>query len=114
MFFKIILTIIIFLLNSLVPLLSKSDTRELIMVLEKPSDHLSAVRIDNARDFKAGAESVVLFDPQNRSFIYENNSLEKRRIASITKLMTALTFLDCQVDLNSYQRAKTNCCIFID
>ncbi len=43
---------------------------------------------------KVTARSFVVVEPETGAVIYEKNSQEKRSIASITKLMTALTFLD--------------------
>jgi len=43
---------------------------------------------------KVTAKSFMVVEPKTGSVIYEKNSQEKRSIASLTKLMTALTFLD--------------------
>ncbi len=43
---------------------------------------------------KVTAKSFVVVEPKTGAVIYEKNSEENRSIASITKLMTALTFLD--------------------
>lgn len=43
---------------------------------------------------KVTAKSFVVVEPKTGAVIYEKNSQEKRSIASLTKLMTALTFLD--------------------
>lgn len=48
----------------------------------------------NTIDVKITAQSVLAVDVASGKILYERNSLEKRPIASLTKLMTALVFLD--------------------
>ena len=43
---------------------------------------------------KVTARSFIVVEPETGAVLYEKNADEKRSIASITKLMTALTFLD--------------------
>ena len=45
-------------------------------------------------DVKTTAQSIVAVDVQSGKILYQKNSDEVRSIASITKLMTALVFLD--------------------
>jgi D-alanyl-D-alanine endopeptidase (penicillin-binding protein 7) len=47
------------------------------------------------------AAAAVIFNPVNGQVIYEENSQEKRSIASITKVMTALVYLEDNPDLTS-------------
>lgn len=47
------------------------------------------------------AAAAIIFNPQNGQVIYEENSQDKRSIASITKVMTALVFLEDNPDLNT-------------
>jgi D-alanyl-D-alanine endopeptidase (penicillin-binding protein 7) len=47
------------------------------------------------------AAAAVIFNPVNGQVIYEENSQEKRSIASITKVMTALVFLEDNPDLTN-------------
>lgn len=46
------------------------------------------------------AAAAVIFNPENGQVLYEENSQEKRSIASITKVMTALVYLEDNPDLN--------------
>ncbi|MGH7684206.1 MAG: D-alanyl-D-alanine carboxypeptidase family protein, partial [Vicinamibacterales bacterium] len=47
------------------------------------------------------AAAAIIFNPVNGQVMYEENSQDKRSIASITKVMTALVFLEDNPDLNS-------------
>lgn len=47
------------------------------------------------------AAAAIIFNPLNGQVIYEENSQDKRSIASITKVMTALVFLEDNPDLNT-------------
>ncbi len=56
------------------------------------------------------AAAAIVFDPSNGQVIYEENSQDKRSIASITKVMTALVYLEDNPDLNQevvIQRSDT-------
>ena len=46
------------------------------------------------------AAAAVIFNPVNGQILYEENSQEKRSIASITKVMTALVYLEDNPDLD--------------
>jgi len=46
------------------------------------------------------AAAAIVFDPQTNAVLWEQNGHERRSIASITKLMTALTFVSDEPDLN--------------
>jgi D-alanyl-D-alanine endopeptidase (penicillin-binding protein 7) len=46
------------------------------------------------------AAAAIIFNPVNGQVLYEENSQDKRSIASITKVMTALVFLEDNPDLN--------------
>jgi len=46
------------------------------------------------------AAAAVIFNPVNGQILYEENSQEKRSIASITKVMTALVYLEDSPDLD--------------
>jgi len=45
------------------------------------------------------AEAAIIYNPQNGQVLYETNSLNQRSIASITKVMTAVVFLENNPDL---------------
>ena len=46
------------------------------------------------------AAAAIIFNPVTGQVLYEENSQDKRSIASITKVMTALVFLEDNPDLN--------------
>jgi len=45
------------------------------------------------------AAAAIVYDPTTNEVLWEENSLEERSIASITKVMTALVFLESKPDL---------------
>jgi len=45
------------------------------------------------------AEAAIIYNPENGQVLYETNSLNQRSIASITKVMTAVVFLENNPDL---------------
>ena len=45
------------------------------------------------------AAAAIVYDPVTNEVLWEENSLEERSIASITKVMTALLYLESQPDL---------------
>ena len=47
------------------------------------------------------AEAAVVYDPASHEILWESNSLSPRPIASITKVMTALVFLEQRPDLDA-------------
>jgi len=51
-------------------------------------------KIENACNFEAVIQSGVVVDIQTKDILWEKNADDKRSIASISKLMTALVFLD--------------------
>jgi len=46
------------------------------------------------------AEAAIIYNPETGEILWENHSKEQRSIASITKVMTALVFLDSGAPLN--------------
>lgn len=46
------------------------------------------------------AAAAIVFDPQTNSVLYDQNSHEQRSIASLTKLMTVVTFMADDPDLD--------------
>jgi serine-type D-Ala-D-Ala endopeptidase (penicillin-binding protein 7) len=46
------------------------------------------------------AAAAIIFDPESGQVLWEENAQDKRSIASITKVMTALVFLEDSPDLN--------------
>jgi len=47
------------------------------------------------------AAAAIIFDPATGQILYEENSQDKRSIASITKVMTALVYMEDNPDLTS-------------
>jgi len=45
------------------------------------------------------AEAAIIYDPENGKVLWESNSQSRRSIASITKVMTAVVFLENSPDL---------------
>lgn len=52
----------------------------------------------NIAEYKTNASSIAVLDCNTNAWIYQKNIDEMRPIASITKLVTALVFLDRQLD----------------
>ena len=46
------------------------------------------------------AAAAIIYDPLTGKVLYEENSMDERSIASITKVMTAIVFLEHATDLN--------------
>ena len=46
------------------------------------------------------AAAAIIYDPQTGKVLYEENAMDERSIASITKVMTAIVFLESATDLN--------------
>src|SRR5918993_1008996 len=47
------------------------------------------------------AEAAIIYNPETGEVLWENHSTEKRSMASITKVMTALVFLESNTPLSS-------------
>lgn len=46
------------------------------------------------------AEAAIIYNPETKQVLWEEHSQDKRSIASITKVMTAICFLETEPDLN--------------
>ncbi len=46
------------------------------------------------------AAAAIIYDPSTGKVLYEENAMDERSIASITKVMTAIVFLETATDLN--------------
>jgi D-alanyl-D-alanine endopeptidase (penicillin-binding protein 7) len=56
------------------------------------------------------AAAAIIYDPATGKVLYEENAMDERSIASITKVMTAIVFLEHATDLNqevTIERADT-------
>jgi serine-type D-Ala-D-Ala endopeptidase (penicillin-binding protein 7) len=96
-----------------------SSTRRANLVKARAVAHAREARLRSARDLREAmtpryktdasgaivpdirAAAAIVFNPVNGQVLYEENSQDKRSIASITKVMTALVFLEDNPDLNS-------------
>ena len=47
------------------------------------------------------AAAAIIYDPETNQVLFEENAQELRSIASITKVMTALVFLETLPDLDA-------------
>ena len=56
--------------------------------------------VSDLREPRVRAAAAIVYNPTTHEIIWESNGLEQRSIASITKVMTALVFLDQNLDLS--------------
>ena len=68
--------------------LPKADNRQISIVLPKRDFSKASLGV------KVTAQSFLVIEPESGAILCEQNSKDVRSIASITKLMTALVFLD--------------------
>ena len=59
-----------------------------------------SVKAEANRDIQVSAASAILYHPASGSFLYEKNADQRRGIASTTKIVTALTVLNVEEDLD--------------
>ena len=59
----------------------------------------SRIRFSYSKEFRLTAKSALVLDLDKGTVLYDKNSEEVRSIASLTKLMTAMVFLECGIDL---------------
>jgi len=59
----------------------------------------SRIRFSYSKEFRLTAKSALVLDLDKGTVLYDKNSEEVRSIASLTKLMTAMVFLECGMDL---------------
>ena len=52
------------------------------------------------------AAAAIIYDPLSGKVLYEENSMDERSIASITKVMTAIVFLESATDLNQVVKVE--------
>jgi serine-type D-Ala-D-Ala endopeptidase (penicillin-binding protein 7) len=67
--------------------------------LASPALGKSRIRFTYSKEFRLTAKSALVLDLDKGTVLYDKNSEEVRSIASLTKLMTAMVFLECGVDL---------------
>lgn len=54
----------------------------------------------NASEFKIHSNNAILYNVEEKTIMYQKNPDEKAQIASLTKVMSALTIIDKKPDLN--------------
>jgi D-alanyl-D-alanine endopeptidase (penicillin-binding protein 7) len=59
----------------------------------------SRINFSRSKGFRLTAKSALVLDLDKGTVLYDKNSEEVRSIASLTKLMTAMVFLECGIDL---------------
>lgn len=64
--------------------------------------------INNNLGVKVSASNAIVIDSASNKILYDKNSNQQRPIASITKLITALVYLDTQPDLQSEIQIQNN------
>ena len=62
----------------------------------------SFINVAFAYDFKIGSNNVIMVNLNDDSILYEQNMDEKVPIASLTKIVTAITIIDNQDDLGKF------------
>ena len=67
--------------------------------LVRPAYGKSRIRFSKSKEFRLTAKSALVLDLDKGTVLYDKNSEEVRSIASLTKLMTAMVFLESGVDL---------------
>ena len=65
-----------------------------LTVVEKPATYHFPIKKATAPDVEIAATEAAVLDVKDDLYVYEKNANEPHQIASITKLMTALVFLD--------------------
>ncbi len=67
--------------------------------LTSPALGKSRIRFSYNKGFRLTAKSALVLDLDKGTVLYDKNSEEVRSIASLTKLMTAMVFLESGIDL---------------
>ncbi|MDP3025548.1 MAG: serine hydrolase [candidate division Zixibacteria bacterium] len=67
--------------------------------LASPALGKSRIRFSYSKGFRLTAKSALVLDLDKGTVLYDKNCEEVRSIASLTKLMTAMVFLECGIDL---------------
>lgn len=89
---------------------SKARQRRLAMARAKRAAYARQLKEIQTPQFKAGADgqlvpdvragAAIVYNPATHEVLYESNAQAPRSIASITKVMTAVAFLENEVDVN--------------
>lgn len=88
---------------------SKSRQRRIAMARARQAAYARQLKEIQTPQFKAGADgqlvpdvragAAIIYNPATHQVLYESNAQTPRSIASITKVMTAVAFLENEVDL---------------
>lgn len=88
---------------------SKSRQRRLAMARARQLAYARQLAVIQTPQFKTGADgqlipdvragAAIIYNPATHEVLYESNAQTPRSIASITKVMTAVAFLENEVDL---------------
>ena len=89
---------------------AKARQRRLALARARQAAYLRQLEIIKTPQFKPGADgqmvpdvragAAIIYDPVTHQVLYESNAQTPRSIASITKVMTAVAFLENEVDLS--------------
>lgn len=74
--------------------------------IEKERTYKVAEKNSGAEDYNSAAAGVLLYDLNNNSVLYSKQAGEKRSLASVTKLMTALVFSKHRPAVGTYYKIK--------
>ena len=76
--------------------------RAAAMARETAATQLPRYKMDAAGDLvpDVRAAAAIIYDPETGKVLWEENSQDQRSIASITKMMTAVVFMESNPDLN--------------
>lgn len=85
------------------PVLNLTDHGQVIKRWETESFSQDLVKMD---ELELSAHSTAVLDLNSDFFVFERNSDEVLPIASISKLMSALVFVDIEIDLDDYYKIR--------
>ena len=76
--------------------------RAAAMAREMAATQLPRYKMDASGDMvpDVRAAAAIIYDPETGKILWEENSQDQRSIASITKMMTAVVFMESNPDLN--------------
>ncbi len=83
-----------------VGLAEPEEVKSVALVPDPARDPPRQLDISNIRPPRVRARAAMIYNPTTHEVLWEHRGYERRPIASITKVMTALVFLDRNPDLN--------------
>ncbi len=83
-----------------VGLAEPQEVKSVALVPDPARDPPRQLDISNIRPPRVRARAAMIYNPTTHEVLWEHRGYERRPIASITKVMTALVFLDRNPDLN--------------